>query len=171
MNPQNKTSPQDSGKSLVKYIIAALVLLIGLVLYFAESSPTIVYCSFIRMVNETEPIRDECIHLKIMTKQIDQINFDSLRDTKGYVACYEDIKDLPKCERDNYYLSLYPLSLFCNNCSNEGAVCAAYAENFYQGDINESEFLNTVNMYQEDLMQEKYKYYDEWISALKKCER
>ncbi len=87
-----------------------------------------IYCSFENTIDKGVLPRTECGSMKIISKDIDMINFESLLSANvTNIICSEDYSDVFECDSENRYYADYQLRLFCDDCGVDGVICINYA--------------------------------------------
>jgi hypothetical protein len=94
----------------------------------------VVYCGFENNVSDELP-RYECAVLKIITYDINSVDFDALQSLNSSTGCAYSLDDVDDCDADTYHFSKFPLKLFCSGnksyCDVDGYVCGAYYITYY----------------------------------------
>lgn len=148
---QNRCPQKNSSNKLKKiifWIIFALVVIAFLFykdISFALKKEQVVWCHFDNMLQNPE--RNECLNLKIVSKQMDEVNLKQFDATGLNYSCYDSVDDLPECYGEYHYFSVYPLETLAETKDVNGFLCAEYHIMWID---NNTESINThiENMYQ-----------------------
>lgn len=86
------------------------------------------YCIFERDVTRDYLPRHECAHLKIVTKDFDQVNFLNFANATFSTYCSFTESKLKSCSGESYHFAQYPMNSLCTKypCKMRGVVCGAY---------------------------------------------
>ena len=81
------------------------------------------YCHFERNYAGVLP-RQECLNLKVVSKDINKINFSQFTalNNSTYV-CSDKLEDMPDCNLDKMFFSIYPLNILCPETLRGGPQC------------------------------------------------
>ena len=112
-------------KKTLNRIIMIIIILIGIIIisypYFKPRKT--VWCYF--EVNNMENIpRHECIYLKMISREIEKVDFEGFLCDKSY-------EDMPPCSGEEYYFTQMDLNELGED-KIDGTICAAYHTTFYE---------------------------------------
>ena len=142
---------------LVGFILI-LVLIVGTLFAASLYKPTrTIYLHYANNESNSSLPRYECVNLKIISKEINNINMSKFLELDAesiFVA--EEAEDLEKCGKGEGYFLQYPLKLFCEeeDCDAHGTICGSYNVEFYEHNLSENDFPIFMESY-ELLFQEK----------------
>jgi hypothetical protein len=148
---------------LVGYALFGIVVIYFIISYAIAQSKSVdrvtAYCMFNATINDDVP-RDQCGYLKIITKDINQVN---IHDFERFGWCKENFEDLPDCEGDSYNFGRYELKTFCEdeNCDTDGIICAAYYISYHDESLSRQYLKETLfqeaDLKSEEVMLEKFR--------------
>ena len=146
------------------FLITTFVILLGITIfrYSGFKRTEVMYCHFENNITNSSLPRHECLNMKILTKDMDKINFTKL---KMPYKCYDNPEELADCSYDKLYFSKYSLNIFCRNCSADGVLCIGYQIDFYLNDVIQ------INLYEKKYAQYEFNSTTELRKALVECDR
>ena len=138
MKTKKKSNNQPVKLKKTKIIILAggiVVLLAILFLYPYFKPRTTVWCYFEVNVTGVQPLRNECVHMKIMSREMDKIDFKKFEELDiTQVGCVDSYEEIPICAGKEYFFTQFDLSWLSSGQDVDGTVCAAYSLEFYESD-------------------------------------
>lgn len=128
---------------ILDIIIIACLLIVLIIMFYPYFRPRkIIWCSIEQ--NATDIPRNECLHLKIVSRDIKKVDFEKfLAMNVTNVGCYDSYEELPICSGEEYYFTKLNLNLL-SETEVDGVVCVIYYITFY-------EFNDTSTEYKQDL--------------------
>lgn len=148
----DQANPNSQNSRLLYNIIGVTLMLIVMTLIIASPWLTpmfkkekVMYCHVETDQSDANYSRYQCTNLKIVSKDMDQINLTQFGLIKGTnIRCSEDINDMPDCQSNNFYFSKMQLTDLCMECKTDGYVCAEYQFNWQS---NDTKIMNEMDSY------------------------
>lgn len=113
-------------------------MVVWIYMWFFHHNTETVYCHIEKNFTEGDFPRYECINMKIVSKDVNKINYAVLLaipnatvECSGKVSTYQQFFEGICSEGANYY-DEFDLTGFCDDCT--GNVCAHHAVTFYSND-------------------------------------
>lgn len=140
-------------------IVMACLLIVLIIIFYPYFKPRkVVWCYF--ELNSTDIPRNECTHLKLISRDIEQVDFEKfLALNVTDVGCYDSYKEMPVCSGKEHYFTKLDLTEL-SEVKVDGVVCAAYYITFYESNDTLTGFkqdLYRVQDFKEEVSSEELK--------------
>jgi hypothetical protein len=169
--PMSGKSPEGMNWPVVMTAIVAIAVLYFIISYamahgtFSERQT--MYCYYERDMGR-DPLlpRDECVILKIHSKDLDDVDWTKFFEQNMTSECTPEFNESWQCEGETHHFAKFFLDAFCTTqpCDVDGVICGAYYltylgnDSVWRQDYEEGMFIEH-NLSEEDM-----------LSLLKECD-
>ncbi len=111
-----------------------IVAVIGLGFWLMEEKGNnTAYCRFERNLTDDAVLRYECAVLKIITKDMNEIDFNKFVNLNISPVCSYKLNEIEECHGETYHFLNKELAVLCDDiqCGVDGVLCGAYFITYY----------------------------------------
>lgn len=168
MKGKKKNSHPARLRNIVIFISIITIMLVLLLLYPYFKPREIAWCYFEVNVTGIQPLRNECVHMKIISREMDEIDFQKFEELNiTQVGCVDSYEEIPICTGKEYFFTQFDLSWLSSGRDVDGTICAAYSVEFYESDnplLEGNKELYRMGF--QEIVNDEYELY----AKLKECE-
>ncbi len=151
-------------------ITISLVLIVAVILAYPYFRPrTTMWCSFEENITNEVP-HNNCIYMKIITQDTDELNLDAFFEKGVGAGCYDSYDELPDCDSEEFYFTQIDLSELRTREGDkiDGTICLAYHTTFYYSNNTLAE--SSKELYKMSTFQERFENKGGLLIKFENCE-
>lgn len=136
--------------------IMALIAVVYMIFSWYYNPEETLYCHIEQDVQVTDLPRFECLNMKIISRDLDEVDVEALYELDvDNIICDKSPDVLRVCDTKERYYSEFPLDLFCkeNNCTVDGYICVGYMVDIFKPLNRTSDYDRLVNQYKSQFME------------------
>lgn len=138
---------KTNGMIEIKFIIflAVIALLLIAVLFYPYYKPRkVIWCYYKQNVTNSPIPRSECVYMKIISKDVKEINLEQFYNLNiSDAGCFDSYDVLPLCSGDDFYFAQFDLSRFAQK-EIDGNLCVAYYITFYDSNYTNTDYYKDI---------------------------